>query len=275
MKAGFYGTALAAAFMVIGALSPLRAQSPALPWSCTIMADAQSGDEILRQGVCDQPVTPMSSFKLPLAVMGFDSGILTGPHDPVWPINEAFNPSQRERAFPRVDPEMWERESLLWFSQELTTRMGMARFAGYVQGFGYGNGDLSGRQGDGLTRSWLSSSLRISPEGQVGFLHRFLTGDLPVTPAAIALTRQIIPQFDGSDGWQVQGKTGSGWLRDGSDRIDRSKPVGWFVGWAEKDGRQVVFAEMLVAAERLDRPGGFVARDRMLARIGDLMAGRE
>ena len=44
-------------------------------------------------------------------------------------------------------------------------RTGAKRFAAYVAGFGYGNQDVSGEPGrhNGMTHSWLNTSLLISP----------------------------------------------------------------------------------------------------------------
>nr|WP_188052200.1 class D beta-lactamase [Aureimonas fodinaquatilis] len=263
---------LAAAVAVLGA-GAAQANSPELPLACTIIADVASGEVMVREGTCDQRFSPMSSFKLPLAVMGFDSGILKGPNDPVWQLKAEHGASKREQAFPQVDPTVWEHQSIVWYSQDLTRKLGDARFGEYVSKFNYGNGDVSGDAGqtNGLTRSWLMSSLRISPDEQVQFLRGFVTGSLPVSEQAIALTREIIPGFSGSDGWAVQGKTGSGWLKDGSGKIDRSKPLGWFVGWAEKNGRSVVFARLIVEAEASDTYASVKARTYLLEQIGPLL----
>ncbi|HBX3937445.1 TPA: hypothetical protein MH011_29220 [Klebsiella pneumoniae subsp. pneumoniae] len=45
--------------------------------------------------------------------------------------------------------------------------MGVDRFTEYVKKFEYGNQDVSGDSGkhNGLTQSWLMSSLTISPQG--------------------------------------------------------------------------------------------------------------
>ncbi len=240
---------------------------------CTMVADAATGEVLHRSGPCDRRFSPCSSFKLPLALMGFDSGILESPKAPVWELKPEYNPSERDRAYPRVYPEMWERDSVVWFSQQLTTRLGEARFSEYVKNFSYGNQDVSGDPGahNGLTHAWLMSSLTISPSEQIQFLLRFLGRALPVARRAYDLTMATIPQYPAADGWTVHGKSGSGWLRNAEGKVDESRPQGWFVGWAEKDGRRVVFARLEVGAEKSDRAGGQKAREEMLVELSGLV----
>src|SRR5690606_20102284 len=104
-----------------------------------------------------------------------------------------------------VDPTIWEKDSIVWYSQEITRKLGKEKFAEYVRDFGYGNADVQGVPGytDGLTESWLMSSLKISGDQQADFMHRFLTGKLPASKAAYDNTKAIIPQFTAADGWQV------------------------------------------------------------------------
>ncbi len=60
----------------------------------------------------------------------------------------------------------------------------------------------------------------------------------------------ILPIEKLDNGWTVHGKTGSSVERDAQGKIDRSRQFGWYVGWAEKDGKQVVFARLNRNAER-------------------------
>jgi len=262
----------------IGFLTTFGAASPAFavdPIHCTVVLDAESGEPIHRQGTCDQRVYPMSTFKLPLAMMGYDSGILKDATTPRWNYQAEFGgPARVRKAF---DPAGWERESIVWYSQEITRRLGEERFGDYVRRFGYGNRDVSGGPGklDGLTESWLMSSLAISPDEQVDFLRRFLAGRLAISDHAVAMTRAITPRFEAADGWVIRGKTGSGRMRDAKGKPDSSRPIGWFVGWAQRQGRRVVFARLLVDAKpHEDPPISFVVRDSLIADLPGLLAGR-
>ena len=252
--------------------SPVAA-APRIVAECTVILDAVTATVLFRDGICDRRVTPMSSFKLPLAMIGYDAGILADEHNPAWPYRAELDRPKRERK--TVDPTIWEKDSILWYSQELTRSLGEDRFADYIDKFSYGNGDVSGDPGkdNGLTESWLVSSLVISPDEQATFLRRFLIRALPLSTEAYDLTHRITPRFEAADGWIVQGKTGSGWVGE-KGKTDRSNPLGWFVGWAEKDGQHVVFARLIIGDGKLGQPGGFIARDSLLQALPEIMKDR-
>lgn len=226
---------------------PAQAQTPALKpaFECTLIVNAATGATLVRQGVCDRQVSPASTFKVPLALMGYDAGVLKDKQSPRWDYKAEFNAVKRDHK--PVDPTIWERDSVVWYSQEITRKLGNERFAGYIAKFDYGNKDISGNavKKDGLTRSWLSSSLKISPDEQVAFLRAIVDGSLPVSAKAIEMTEAVVPAFE-AGGWHVSGKTGTGWLSGKDGKQNRNRPLGWFVGWAEKDGRKIVFANLFV-----------------------------
>ncbi|MBZ9954187.1 class D beta-lactamase [Mesorhizobium sp. BR1-1-15] len=240
---------------------PMRAQSAPLDdVQCTLIADAQSGKTLYQNGVCDQRFSPASTFKVPLSLIGYDAGILSDEHTPSWDYKPEFKAVKRDHK--TVDPTIWERDSVLWYSREITRRLGPESFAGYVSKFGYGNADVSGDPGknDGLTHSWVNSSLKITPVEQVDFLRKLLAGKMPVSAKAHDMTKAILPSFKAGD-WTVQGKTGS--TRVGEGGKDR-RSLGWFVGWAQKNGRQIVFARLVVDTKRSDMPKGLATRAAFL-----------
>ena len=75
---------LSAAFgCMLGPLSPAIAGDPA----CLLLMDA--GKIILQEGaLCSTRNSPASTFKIALAAMGYDAGILTDEHTPAWPYTE-------------------------------------------------------------------------------------------------------------------------------------------------------------------------------------------
>ncbi|ESY71030.1 MULTISPECIES: class D beta-lactamase [Mesorhizobium] len=241
---------------------PMRAQSAPLgDVQCTLIADAASGKTLYQDGTCDQRFSPASTFKVPLSLIGYDAGILSDEHTPAWDYKPEFKAAKRDQK--TVDPVIWERDSIIWYSREITRRLGSEKFAGYVSKLGYGNSDVSGNPGkdDGLTYSWVNSSLKITPVEQVDFLRKLLARQLPVSAKAYDMTAAIIPTFQ-AGGWTVQGKTGSTRLGGDADKDKRS--LGWFVGWAKKDGRQIVFARLVVDATRTDMPKGLQTRAAFL-----------
>jgi beta-lactamase class D len=241
------------------------------PVTCTLIVDAASGKDVHREGACDERFSPASTFKVPLALMGYDAGVLKDAHDPAWDWRTGIEAPKRDRK--KVDPTIWERDSVLWYSREVTRRLGAKKFAAYVAKLGYGNQDVSGDKGEdnGLTHSWLSSSLVISADEQARLISQLLTDGLAVSKDAQAKARAIMPAFDAPGGWRVYGKTGSIWLRNKAGGFDRNRPIGWFVGWAEKGSRRIIFARLDVGNVRSSEPQGPAVRALFLKELADVM----
>lgn len=238
---------------------------------CTVILDAESGKALHRDGICDKGFAPQSTFKFPLAVMGYDAGILKDATTPHWEYKPEWTRPKREQK--SVDPTIWERDSIVWYSQEITRRLGKEKFADYARSFDYGNADVRGVKGqtDGLTEAWLMSSLKISGDEQADFVRRFVNGKLAVSKDALTRTQAIIPQFAAADGWQVHGKTGSGRMRNKARKFDGDRWLGWFVGWAEKDGRKVTFARLNIQNWKSEEPISFATRDSLIADLPKLV----
>jgi beta-lactamase class D len=240
--------------------------------TCTLIVDAISGETQVRMGDrCDERQTPASSFKVPLALAGFDSGILLDGNRPAWPYRQEY--AAWDELWKRTTtPATWMRDSVVWYSQELTRRLGAERFKEYVDRLDYGNRDVRGESGrDGLTTAWLSSSLRISATEQVAFVRRLVRRELPVSRTAIARTMAIMPAKV-VDGWRISGKTGTGSRRLGDGTNDRERQVGWFVGWATRGGRTLVFARLIEDDQPERVRAGWRARDTLFADWPTLMA---
>lgn len=252
------------------ALGTAPAPAAGLALECTLVVDAASGKALVRKGTCDEGFGPASTFKVPLALMGFDAGVLKDPRTPRWDYRSEFNASKREQK--SVDPTIWLEDSILWYSRQITQRLGEKRFADYVTKFNYGNRDVSGepRKNNGLTHSWLMSSLNISPVEQVRFIRAMLDRQLPVSAKAYDMTETVMPRFAIDGGWIVHGKTGSGRLRGKDDAGGKVRPVGWFVGWAEKDGQRVVFARLEIRDGKADKRPGLQAREAMFEALTNL-----
>ncbi|MBB3947147.1 beta-lactamase class D [Rhizobium skierniewicense] len=254
----------------IGCLGSFSARA-AETVQCTVILDVTTGEALHRQGTCDRAFAPQSTFKLPLAIMGYDAGILKDETTPRWDYKAEWKKPKRQQK--SVDPTIWERDSIVWYSQEITRRLGEQKFADYARRFDYGNADVRGVKGrsDGLTEAWLMSSLAISGDQQVNFLRRFRLGKLPVSRAASEKTMAIIPAFTAADGWKVQGKTGSGRMRTKAGRYDGDSWLGWFVGWAQKGDRQVVFAKLNIQDWKSAEPISFATRDALIADLPKLV----
>ena len=248
---------LAAAFSV--------ALNAAAHADCTLVADAASGRVAVEQGHCGTRITPASTFKIAIALMGYDAGFLVDEHAPVqhWRRGDVL---WRDSWRADTDPQRWIAESVVWYSQRVTAALGARRFADYAAAFHYGNADVSGdpKRHDGLKFAWIDSSLQISPREQLGFLERVARRELPVSAKAFDMTSRITRIPGDAGGWEIHGKTGAGFpvLPDG--RTDHAHGYGWFVGWAIKGGRTFVFVRQTQDGEAHDEPAGLRAREAFL-----------
>jgi beta-lactamase class D len=231
---------------------------------CTLLIEAESGEALARQGAqCETRNSPASTFKIALALMGYDAGILSEAHAPAWPYRPEYGHAMANWGN-IVDPTGWLRDSVVGYWREITRRLGAARFQRYVDDLNYGNRDLSGDPGEnnGLANAWLGSSLKISPLEQTAFLRRLLSSQLLVSKEAMDRTEAIMPQFPLPDGWTAYGKTGTGFQPGPQGAPDRERQFGWFVGWAQKGARRVVFARLLKDEAKNDEYAGPRARQR-------------
>ena len=160
-------------------------------------------------------------------------------------------------------------EALRAWDGQVTQALGKEKFADYVAAFDYGNEDVSGDRAkdNGLTRSWLSSSLRISPLEQIDFLTRLVGRKLPVSAHAFEMTKAILKEHNLPNGWSVRGKTGAGYSIGADGTPDRKRPFGWFVGWAKKDGRTIVFARLSEFSSPQKMSPGLGTRDDVLEQL--------
>ena len=243
---------------------------------CTVLADAATGAVLKQSGpACGQRQTPASTFKLPLSLIGYDSGYLTDEHHPALPYREGYlatDPSWKTT----VDPTSWITNSVVWYSQQLTIWLGRERLQRYIDRFANGNRSLTGNPGmnDGLTQAWLDSSLRISPLEQVAFLEKMVNHQLGVSARAYDMTARIMSAGKLPNGWDVHGKGGTGFqMKAAGDGPDLEHQLGWYVGWATRGERTVVFVTATVDEQRESTRAGLRLKEAFLARLPKLLDG--
>ena len=165
--------------------------------------------------------------------MGFESGVLKTAHDPIWKPEKPVT-FLKYYHDGKQSPSSWMRWSMPWYSQILTKKIGMKKFSDYINRMNYGNMDLSGDAGqsNGLTDSWLSSSLKITPIQQIEFIEKLAKNELVFSKQSQAKTKDLIKLMEAGSwgGWNLHGKTGS------SDFDKVNIREGYFVGFAEKNG---------------------------------------
>lgn len=229
---------------------------------CTLIADAKSGEILSEQGDCTTRVTPASTFKIALAVMGYDAGFLTDAHTPRLPYKTDYVAWGGANWTQSTDPERWLKYSVVWYSQNITKALGQETLEHYARAFQYGTADFSGDAGkdNGLERAWIESSLKISPREQIAFLSGLVNHTLPVRAEAINKTQLIVDKVHLENGWTLHGKTGSAYPRHKDGSFNRAHARGWFVGWAERDGITLVFARLNQDEKRTSPSSGLRAR---------------
>lgn len=198
-----------------------------------LLINGNSGKNILEIGPhLDERMTPCSTFKIALSLMGFDSGILQDLHNPVWLFQEGYDDFLESWKSSQT-PQSWMKVSCVWYSRVLAAQLGMRKFQLYLAALDYGNQDISG----GLTKAWLTSSLKISPREQVIFIQKMIQKELHVSNYAIDTTKQLLFLEELSTGWKLFGKIGGS-----LNKLDGKSELGWFVGWIEKEDQYFPFA---------------------------------
>ncbi|MEK6644543.1 MAG: penicillin-binding transpeptidase domain-containing protein [Planctomycetota bacterium] len=196
--------------------------------------------------------SPCSTFKIPSALIGLETGVLQGPDTLFkWDGKTSWN-------------KAWERdhtlasaikESCVWYFQEVARRIGMERMKQFIDRFDYGNRDLSG----GIDRFWLTSTLEISANEQLAFMEKLYTNKLPVSKRTVETMQSLLVYREGK-GWTFSGKTGTAGKND-------KTVLGWFVGHVRSGDKQYVFAVNMTAA---DKAWGPKARDITFEILADL-----
>lgn len=234
--------------------------------ACMLLYDmkAEKVVEVINEERCRRPMPPCSTFKVPLAVMGFDTGKFKSAEDRPYKWDgkkrkiEAWNQEQNVRS--------WMQNSVVWFSQELTKELGRKKVQSYLDQFDYGNQDFSG----GLTDAWLTNvpserpdtqtSVKISAYEQLNFLKALYGFKLPVSLNAMTSTISLLSSETSKSGAVLEGKTGSGFLGPKAELR-----LGWYVGHL-RSGNDEYLAVMTFddrMQEAQGQYGGMVAREAL------------
>lgn len=188
---------------------------------------------------CETQISPDSTFKIALSLMAFDQQLISQQTIFKW------NGTKHEYAVwnQNQTPQSWLKNSVVWVSQDLTTKMGDEKIKNYLQEFNYGNKDFSGTPGknDGLTAAWIENSLKISPKEQLIFLNDLVTNKIPVSQDALDNTKANMYLETSPTQWKLYGKTGSGCASHHFINYQHELQNGWFIGYVQKDKQTYVF----------------------------------
>ena len=188
--------------------------------------------------------SPCSTFKIPNSLIGLETGVIAGP-DILVDYDEAEHPrpsgqSDRRHAV-LAQPHTLRTalaNSVVWYYQELAEQVGAKTMGEYLERFDYGNQDISA----GIDVFWLSKTLRISADEQIGFLQKFYDGKL-ASDRSTEIVKEILVLEQNGDA-TLSAKTGSGWGDDG-------RPLGWWVGYVE-NGDDIAFFAFNLQADSWD-----------------------
>lgn len=198
---------------------------------------------------CKEQLPACSTFKVPLAVMAFDSKVLKDENVILkWDGKKDL----REEANKDHNAQTWMSQSIVWFSQRLTPMMGKKKFQSYLNSFNYGNKDLTG----GIQQAWLVSpsssrpALKISAYEQLEFMKSLWTLSLPASERSMLLTQKITYLETSSNGTKLSGKTGSNFY----DK-DRKMHLGWFIAHIQNNEQEYISITNFGDLEPVDVPG--------------------
>ncbi len=195
-------------------------------------------DKVIGEENCREHWVACSTFKVPLAVMAFDSGVLKDENETLkWDGKkgslESHNHDQNAKT--------WIKDSVVWFSQRLTPQLGKQKIEKYLHDFHYGNEDFSG----GLKDAWLVSpgdkgpALKISAYEQVDFMKNLWADRLPVSKRAMQITRDISFLEVSPHGFKLSGKTGSNYYNQDTHK-EKRVGFGWFISHLEKEDQEYI-----------------------------------
>ena len=220
---------------------------------CVVLHDVAKGTTWRSDDTaCGVRLSPASTFKIPHALIALETGAIKQDTIEKWD----------GRRYP--GRTVWEKDhnlrsaisnSVLWFFQRTSVRIGAVAMKGWLEKFSYGNTDTSGDP----TMYWVNGRLQISPNEQVEFLKRFFANDLPVRAEYTTHVRGAMVQEPGTvrnatglhkvtapwaQGIQLLTKTGAT-TADGAG-------VSWLVGAIDNNGRRHVFASAVWRAGGVD-----------------------
>jgi beta-lactamase class D len=235
---------------------------------------AYEGNKIIHsEGECDKRYPPCSTFKIAISLMGFDAGILINETNPTFNFKPSYVDWLENWKQPH-NPKMWFANSCVWYSQIITKKLGIKKFGEYTKSLNYGNYDISGDKGmnNGLTNSWLSSSLAISAKEQIEFLAKLVENKLPVSIESQEKTKNIMYQETLNNGWKLYGKTGNcSQLDDNGNKI-KDRQVGWFLGFIKKGEKTITFVQLIADEDKQDTYASIRAKSALKNNIAKIIA---
>src|SRR5574342_335367 len=207
-----------------------------------ILIDGFTNATVLQMGPhIEERISPCSTFKIILCLIGYDAGVLIDGFTPTWNFKEGYDDWLPTWRAPQT-PKSFMQYSCVWYSKILSLELGLRKIQNYLTAMEYGNQDISGGFAEPGPNdpAWINSSLAISPREQANFIQKMILGKLPLSSNAVKKTRSLLFKGETPEGWRLFGKTGWSGSKDG-----KALEHGWFVGWIEKNHQFFPFAYLI------------------------------
>ena len=220
---------------------------------CAVVYSPKSDEYLLYNRVlCDEQVSPLSSFKIISTLIGLDAGVIDDDTSvmqydgTIYPV-EAWNGELTlEEAF---------HSSCVWYFRQVIDHVGQDAVQGVLDELDYGNCDISQWEGSGinplpdLNGFWIASSLEISPREQVEVLAKLFEGETNFEQSDIEILKTVM-MIEKNGDRIFYGKTGSD--ADGH---------AWFTGFAEQSEQRTYIAVYLNDVDHADKVTGNKAKE--------------
>ncbi len=200
-----------------------------------VMENLQTGERtVFNEERASKRISPCSTYKVPHALIGLETGELSGINHEMELEEEAYVMVRGNK----FSPKSWNRDqtlksaiqnSVLWYFQKLAKIIGKNRMQDYIDLIEYGNQDISGP----LTEFWLADSLLISANEQLEFVKQLAQNELPFSQRSMEIVKECMI-YQETDKFILRGKTGSGFNRD--------IMWGWYVGYLQRGEDLYAFA---------------------------------
>jgi beta-lactamase class D len=241
------------AMLAVAVLLLLRfagAQPPTVgDGECLVLAPIDGAAIAIGGAECDRRTLPASTFKIPHALIGLQTGVITDRTVMKW--------DGAKKDFPA-----WERDhsldsaiksSVVWFFQRAAGSIGRDRELQHLKAFGYGSQTFT-REVD---RFWLNGDLVISPLEQIAFLKKMYSYELPVerryidtVKTAMTMPAGTLSNASGVHAFPLKWPRGSvARLKTGNGSVEAER-VSWLIGEIDSGGRQYVFASRVRSSTR-------------------------
>lgn len=219
---------------------------------CAVIYNPDNNEySIYNASLCEQEVSPYSTFKIVSVLAGLNNGVIENEYSTMnysgekYPLDEWNENVSLDKAF---------QTSCIWYFRQIIDEVGQDEIQYELTQLEYGNCDISEWDGGNvnpmpdLNGFWLGSSLKISPLEQVQVLAKIFEGESLYSAEDVALLKEIM--LVSEDTKRIYGKTGSS--PDGE---------AWFVGFAEENGERIYFAIYLNDNTQANNVSGSTAKE--------------